>query len=97
MSAINYQELRELATGLQKAATHQELLAFRAMLSPSAVLALLDELEHARTMSPAIRLALHHEIADFCATLGGTRRTRNAGSDAARAAATHRRRFRFLS
>lgn len=70
MSAINYQELRELATGLQKAATHQELLAFRAMLSPSAVLALLDELEHARTMSPAIHLALHHEIADFCATLG---------------------------
>ncbi|HAV9203090.1 TPA: ead/Ea22-like family protein [Escherichia coli] len=70
MSAINYQELRELATGLQKAATHQELLAFRAMLSPSAVLALLDELEHARTMAPAIRLTLHHEIADFCATLG---------------------------
>ncbi|EFI9141095.1 ead/Ea22-like family protein [Escherichia coli] len=70
MSAINYQELRELATGLQKAATYQELLAFRAMLSPSAVLALLDELEHARTMAPAIRLTLHHEIADFCATLG---------------------------
>ena len=70
MSAINYQELRELATGLQKAATHQELLAFRAMLSPSAVLALLDELEHARTTAPAIRLTLHHEIADFCATLG---------------------------
>ncbi|EFN0079382.1 hypothetical protein BF322_005165, partial [Escherichia coli] len=36
----------------------------------SAVLALLDELEHARTMAPAIRLTLHHEIADFCATLG---------------------------
>ena len=70
MSAINHQELRELATGLQKAATHQELLAFHAMLSPSAVLALLDELEHAGTMAPAIRLTLHHEIADFCATLG---------------------------
>ncbi|MWN37536.1 hypothetical protein GQN18_23820 [Escherichia coli] len=70
MSAINYQELRELATGLQKAATHQELLAFRAMLSPSAVLALLDELEHARTTPLAIRLTLHHEIADFCAPLG---------------------------
>ncbi len=39
------------------------------MLSPSAVLALLDELEHARTMAPAIRLTLHHEIKDFCATL----------------------------
>lgn len=33
------------------------------------VLALLDELEHARTTAPAIRLTLHHEIADFCATL----------------------------
>ncbi|END1417721.1 hypothetical protein ABLL48_004834, partial [Escherichia coli] len=69
MSAINYQELRELATGLQKAATHQELLAFRAMLSPSAVLALLDELEHARTTPLAIRLTLRHEIEDFCAPL----------------------------
>lgn len=39
------------------------------MLSPSAVLALLDELEHARTMAPAIRLTLHHEIKDFCAPL----------------------------
>ncbi|HIH3561273.1 TPA: hypothetical protein ACYQQO_005041, partial [Escherichia coli] len=27
-------------------------------------------LEHARTTAPAIRLTLHHEIADFCATLG---------------------------
>ncbi|EFO2239596.1 hypothetical protein DSH34_17635 [Escherichia coli] len=70
MNAINLQELRELAIDLQRMATHQKLLAFRAMLSPSAVLALLDELEHARTMSPAIRLALHHEIADFCASLG---------------------------
>ncbi|EOX9729712.1 hypothetical protein ACRBUA_004502 [Escherichia coli] len=70
MSAINHQELRELATDLQRMATHQKLLAFRAMLSPSAVLALLDELEHARTMAPAIRLTLHHDIADFCATLG---------------------------
>ncbi|WP_244578202.1 hypothetical protein [Escherichia coli] len=69
MSAINHQELRELATDLQRMATHQKLLAFRAMLSPSAVLALLDELEHARTMAPAIRLTLHHEIKDFCATL----------------------------
>ncbi|HBJ0287089.1 TPA: hypothetical protein LAM71_005032, partial [Escherichia coli] len=49
MSAINHQELRELATDLQRMATPQKLLAFRAMLSPSAVLALLDELEHART------------------------------------------------
>ncbi|EHW5877791.1 hypothetical protein K2V24_004739, partial [Escherichia coli] len=56
MSTINHQELRELATDLQRMATHQKLLAFRAMLSPSAVLALLDELEHARTMAPAIRL-----------------------------------------
>ncbi|MED8731211.1 hypothetical protein RCM28_22230 [Escherichia marmotae] len=70
MSTINHQELRELATDLQRMATHQKLLAFRAMLSPSAVLALLDELDHARTMAPAIRLTLHHEIADFCATLG---------------------------
>ncbi|MCK3405348.1 ash family protein, partial [Escherichia coli] len=43
-------------------------LVFRAMLSPSAVLALLDELEHARTSAPAIRLTLHHEISDFCAS-----------------------------
>ncbi|EPC2379789.1 hypothetical protein ACRXXS_000765 [Escherichia coli] len=70
MSTINHQKLRELATDLQRMATHQKLQAFRAMLSPSAVLALLDELEHARTMAPAIRLTLHHEIADFCATLG---------------------------
>ncbi|HAW2551610.1 TPA: hypothetical protein JLQ01_003317 [Escherichia coli] len=70
MSIINHQELRELATDLQRMATHQKLLAFRAMLSPSAVLALLDELEHARTTAPAIRLTLRHEIADFCATLG---------------------------
>ncbi|HCN8154901.1 TPA: hypothetical protein N6440_004975, partial [Escherichia coli] len=49
MNAINLQELRELAIDLQRMATHQKLLAFRAMLSPSAVLALLDELEHART------------------------------------------------
>ncbi|MEB7182016.1 hypothetical protein NEM89_18200 [Escherichia coli] len=70
MSTINHQELRELATDLQRMATHQKLLAFRAMLSPSAVLALLDELEHARTTAPAIRMTLHHEIADFCATLG---------------------------
>lgn len=70
MTTTNYQELRELATDLQRMATHQKLLAFRAMLSPSAVLTLLDELEHARTMVPAIRLTLHHEIADFCAPLG---------------------------
>lgn len=69
MSTINHQELRELATDLQRIATHQKLLAFRAMLSPFAVLALLDELEHARTTPLAIRLALHHEIKDFCATL----------------------------
>ncbi|WP_105288703.1 hypothetical protein [Escherichia sp. MOD1-EC5948] len=69
MSAINHQELRELATDLQRMATHQKLLAFRAMLSPSAVLALLDELEHAGTTAPAIRLTLRHEIEDFCATL----------------------------
>ncbi len=69
MSAINHQGLRELATDLQRMATHQKLLAFRAMLSPSAVLAMLDELEHARTTAPAIRLTLHHEIADFCAML----------------------------
>lgn len=42
MSAINHKELRELATDLQRMATPQKLLAFRAMLSPSAVLALLD-------------------------------------------------------
>lgn len=69
MSAINHQELRELATDLQRMATPQKLLAFRAMLSPSAVLALLDELEHARTTPLAIRLTLRHEIEDFCATL----------------------------
>ncbi|EQX76083.1 hypothetical protein BvCmsNSP010_02114 [Escherichia coli] len=90
MSTINHQKLRELAFALQRMATPQKLLAFRAMLSPSAVLALLDQLEHARTTAPAIRLTLHHEIADFCATLGGTWRTGNAGSNAARAAATHR-------
>ncbi|MFR0151133.1 hypothetical protein ACLHY9_03000 [Escherichia coli] len=67
MSTINHQKLRELAFALQRMATPQKLLAFRAMLSPSAVLALLDELEHARTTAPAIRH--HHEIADFCATL----------------------------
>ena len=69
MSTINHQKLRELAFALQRMATPQKLLAFRAMLSPSAGLALLDELEHARTTAPAIRLTLHHEIADFCATL----------------------------
>lgn len=88
MSTINHQKLRELAFALQRMATPQKLLAFRAMLSPSAVLALLDQLEHARTTAPAIRLTLHHEIADFCATLGHWR-TGNAGSNAARAAATH--------
>ena len=69
MSAINHQELRELAIDLQRMATPQKLLAFRAMLSPSAVLALLDELGHARTTSLAIRLTLRHEIEDFCVTL----------------------------
>ncbi|EMC3858277.1 hypothetical protein VDN19_000273, partial [Escherichia coli] len=54
MSTINHQKLRELAFALQRMATPQKLLAFRAMLSPSAVLALLDELEHARTTAPAI-------------------------------------------
>lgn len=43
MSTINHQKLRELAFALQRMATPQKLLAFRAMLSPSAVLALLDE------------------------------------------------------
>lgn len=57
MSTINHQKLRELAFALQRMATPQKLLA------------LLDELEHARTTAPAIRLTLHHEIADFCATL----------------------------
>ncbi|EHJ4626609.1 hypothetical protein ACFGVY_001795 [Escherichia coli] len=73
MSTTNHQKLRELAFALQRMATPQKLLAFRAMLSPSAVLALLallDQLEHAKTTAPAIRLTLHHEIADFCATLG---------------------------
>ncbi len=51
MSTINHQKLRELAFALQRMATPQKLLAFRAMLSPSAVLALLDELEHAFTGS----------------------------------------------
>ena len=69
MSAINHQELRELAIAVQRMSLH-ESLPLRVRLQPSAVLALLDELEHARTMSPAIRLALHHEIADFCAPLG---------------------------
>ena len=45
MSNINHQKLRELAFALQRMATPQKLLAFRAMLSPSAVLALLDEQE----------------------------------------------------
>ncbi len=49
MSTINHQKLRELAFALQRMATPQKLLAFRAMLSPSAVLALLDQLEHAKT------------------------------------------------
>lgn len=40
MSTINHQKLRELAFALQRMATPQKLLAFRAMLSPSAVLAL---------------------------------------------------------
>ncbi|EES5140910.1 TPA: hypothetical protein RUP02_000852 [Escherichia coli] len=69
MSAINHQELRELATAMQRM-PHHESLPSRVSLQPSAVLALLDELEHARTTAPAILLTLHHEIADFCATLG---------------------------
>ncbi len=89
MSAINHKELRELATDLQRMATPQKLLAFRAMLSPSAVLALLDELEHARTTPLAIRLTLRHEIEDFWRDVGGARRTGNAGSNTERAAATH--------
>ncbi|ELY5803049.1 hypothetical protein SNN69_002417 [Cronobacter sakazakii] len=70
MSTINHQELRELTTDLLRMATPQKLLAFRTMLSPSVVLALLGELDLARTAPLAIRLMLHHEIADFCATLG---------------------------
>ena len=34
MSTINHQKLRELAFALQRMATPQKLLAFRAMLSP---------------------------------------------------------------
>ena len=70
MSTINHQKLRELACALQRMATPQKLRAFRAMPSPAAVLAMRDQLEHARTKAPAIRLTLQHEIAHFCATLG---------------------------
>ncbi|HCN8332954.1 TPA: hypothetical protein ACGPKT_003365 [Escherichia coli] len=69
MSAINHQELRELAIAVQIMSLH-ESLPLRVSLQPSAVLALLDELEHGRTTAPAIRLTLHREIADFCVTLG---------------------------
>ena len=69
MSTINHQELRELATTVQRMPLHKSL-PFHVSLQPSDVLALLDELEHARTTAPAIRLTLHHEIAGFCATLG---------------------------
>ncbi|EFJ3377719.1 hypothetical protein ACH0LX_001156 [Escherichia coli] len=68
MSIINLQELRELATAVQRIPLHESLPS-RVSLQPSVVLALLDELEHARTTAPAIRLTLHHEIKDFCATL----------------------------
>ncbi len=74
MSTINHQKLRELAFALQRMATPQNYWRIsRAMLSPSAVLALLDQLEHAKNHGPAIRLTLHHEIADFCATLEHSR------------------------
>ncbi len=69
MSNTNHQELRELATAVQRIPRHESLPS-RVSLQPSEVLALLDELEHARTTPLAIRLTLHHEIADFCATLG---------------------------
>ena len=68
MSIINHQELRELATAVQRIPPHESLPS-RVSLQPSVVLALLDELEPARTTAPAIRLTLHHEIADFCAPL----------------------------
>lgn len=69
MSTINHQELRELATAVQKMSLHKSQ-PFCVSLQPSDALALLDELEHARATAPVIRLTLRHEIADFCATLG---------------------------
>lgn len=69
MSTINHQELRELATAVQRMSLHKSQ-PFCVSLQPSDALALLDELEHARTTAPAIHLTLRHEIADFCATLG---------------------------
>ncbi|EGR9535222.1 ead/Ea22-like family protein, partial [Escherichia coli] len=49
MSEINYQALREAAVAIETVATPQKLLAFRMKATPQVVLALLDELEAAKS------------------------------------------------
>ncbi|BBK47821.1 ead/Ea22-like family protein [Escherichia coli] len=58
MSEINYQALREAAVAIETVATPQKLLAFRMKVTPSVVLALLDE-----------RDALNERIAELEANL----------------------------
>ncbi|ENE7457598.1 ead/Ea22-like family protein, partial [Escherichia coli] len=45
MSEINYQALRDAAVAIETVATPQKLLAFRMKVTPSVVLALLDEIK----------------------------------------------------
>ncbi|HBC3033089.1 TPA: hypothetical protein KC759_000027 [Escherichia coli O146] len=49
MSEINYQALREAAVAIETVATPQKLLAFRMKATPQVVLALLNELEAAKS------------------------------------------------
>ena len=58
MSKIDYQALREVAVAIETVATPQKLLAFRMKVTPSVVLALLDE-----------RDALNERIAELEANL----------------------------
>ena len=49
MSEIDYQALREAAVAIETVATPQKLQAFRMKVTPSVVLALLDEIKRLRT------------------------------------------------
>ncbi|HFP0115932.1 TPA: ead/Ea22-like family protein [Escherichia coli] len=49
MSKIDYQALREAAVAIETVATPQKLLAFRMKVTPQVVLALLNELEAAKS------------------------------------------------
>ncbi len=49
MNKIDYQALREAAVAIETVATPQKLLAFRMKVTPQVVLALLDELETAKS------------------------------------------------